>query len=50
LTPVYSAGNQPRLVNPHSPLAAFKGLLWASLASTFFWEFIIFLFIIGRRH
>jgi hypothetical protein len=43
------ANREALLPNPHSPLAAFKGLLWASLMSTFFWEFIIFLFIWRRN-
>jgi hypothetical protein len=49
LTPVYSADHQLRLTDPHSRLAAFKGLYCAFLFSTFFWEFIVYLFIWQRR-
>jgi len=46
--PVGSANRELLLSNPRSALAAFKGLLWASLMSAFFWEFVIFLFIWRR--
>jgi hypothetical protein len=48
LLPVGSANRELLLSNPRSALAAFKGLLWASLMSAFFWEFVIFLFIWRR--